>query len=102
MTFTQYWRTIQDHLSTGQIMHAWSVRGRARSVFSILAKDPSKITVAPQNGKPRPVTRHDFEQVYEVWPAYRDRKKPRHELGFSQNSTYIVTILHWCESRVAK
>jgi hypothetical protein len=48
------------------------------------------------------VTRSDFENLFAVWPEYLSGKKSREELrDLSQNSTYIITLLNWAESRSA-
>jgi len=97
-TFSQYWTAIQTKLKAGQPMPSWSVAKRATSTFHILKVDSEGVIVAPQDGDPRRVPKRDFERVFEVWPDYKAKKVQRHELGFTQHSTYIITLLHWVET----
>ena len=96
-SFHNYWDMIQVRLSRGQSIKSWSVAGRSHSTFGIVRVEPECITVAPQNGKARKVPKREFERVFQVWSAYKAGKQ-RHELGFTQHSTYIITLLHWVES----
>jgi hypothetical protein len=97
--FSNYWSTIQTKLISGQALPSWSVAARTKSTFHILKVEPTSVVVAPQHGKPRRISRRDFERIFRVWPSYKAETTPRHELGFTQHSTYIITLLHWAETK---
>ncbi len=96
-SFNNYWQTLQTGLKGGQKIKSWTVANRTRTTFKILKVQPESIIVAPQDGMERKIPRRDFERVFEVWEAHKSRDKPRHELGFTHHSTYIITLLHWAE-----
>ena len=53
----------------------------------------------------RKVRRMQFEKVFNVWPQYKSGKLKllkRFQLGFTQNSVYVIGILHFVENLPAK
>jgi len=97
-TFPEYWDAIQRLRPIGRLS-TWSRAGKAKIVFEIVSVDHSSISVNPSNGQTRKITRSDFESVFDVWDDYKAGKVKRHELSFSVNSSYIITLLHLVENR---
>jgi hypothetical protein len=100
-SFTEYWSVIQSGLVAGQPLRSRSAANRAKTVFHILKTESSGVIVKPENGDPRQVPKRDFERVFELWDDYKKLRINRHELGFTQHSTYIITLLYWAESNLA-
>ncbi len=79
-------------------MYGWTVAGRSRTVFGIVAVTTSGITVKTEKGKDRLISRSDFEKVFELWQDYKKGNAQRKELrDLVFNSAYVLGILHWTE-----
>lgn len=92
-SFEECWSAIQ-RLPVPKTIAAWSVAGRATTQFEVCAVWPNAVDVRPEHGEQRRVGRADFERVFAVWDDYVTKRRDRYTLGFSQNSTYVISILH--------
>jgi hypothetical protein len=80
-------------------MSAWSVGGKTRSTFEIVSVEAKKVIVKTSSGKLRSIPENEFKTVFDRWQDYLSRRFPRHEVrNLTQNSTYIITILHQLET----
>jgi hypothetical protein len=79
---------------------SWSQTGRAKEIpFTLDGVSADAIEISGRTIKgARKISRSDFEFVADRWDAYLDRQLRRYELNRSQNTTYILTILHWLDS----
>lgn len=94
--FESAWRDLQG-LPLDRPFETWSVTGRARKSFRVVAKRYKAIVVAGDeiDGE-RPVSRLEFERVFSDWPDYCAGRIPRSKLGNKcKNLTYTFTLLHW-------
>jgi hypothetical protein len=84
----------------GQSLASWSRSGRAKGIpFTIDEISTAAIEVSGKTFKsPRRISRSDFEYIASKWNSYLDGQLRRDELNRSQNTTYILTILHWLDS----
>jgi hypothetical protein len=100
--FEHAWAAIQNQLRCGKELKAWSVKGRAKTSFEICCVTSDSIYIQPQNGNERRVPRSDFEKIFQVWSDYKGGRVQRQKLrDISQNSTYVITVLHWIETEPA-
>ncbi len=99
---SEAWTELQRRNPVGDTIRTWSAaKGLLNGSFKIESLSSSRIEVssAGMNDPPRPITRGDFEKVLAVWPDYKAGTLSRSRLILeSQNSTYIVSLLHWLES----
>lgn len=56
------------------------------------------IEISGESFKPRRIQRSDFDYVASMWNAYKTGQLRRGQLNRSQNTTYILTLLHWLDS----
>ena len=101
-SFSEYWAIIQHEVPIEEALPAWSVASQAKTKFEITNVMPSLVIVRPENGRERKVPKSDFQSVFGIWDDYKSRRMPRHQLGFSQHSTYIISIFHWAEGVMAR
>jgi hypothetical protein len=60
--------------------------------------DGGAITILPGTGCERRISKGDFEKVLDHWADYKAGRVTRAELtNISQNTTYIMSLLHWRE-----
>ena len=98
-TIDSIWADFRARLKPKAVIKAWSTTGRARSKFSVVDVDGASVTVLPGTGNERRISKGDFEKILDAWPAYQAGRLSRGELtGISQNTTYILSLLHWRES----
>jgi hypothetical protein len=96
-SFNEFWTQLQRLRPIGPT-EAWSLSGKTRSTFEITSVDETSITVTLALGGVRRIPRSNFEKLFARWDDYKSERLPRHELSnLSQNSTYILTILHLIE-----
>jgi hypothetical protein len=103
-TFNEVWREIQARLSEGTEIPNWGlVDGYTGKVTRIEGKNYDEILVSGERTtERRRVPRTEFKKVFEVWYRYKQGLTSRDEIqGFSQNTTYIFSILKWLEASVA-
>jgi len=83
----------------GQTLISWSRSGRVKGTsFTIDEISNAAIEVSGKTFKsPRRISRSDFEYVADKWGPYLNGQLRRDELNRSQNTTYILTILHWLD-----
>jgi hypothetical protein len=83
----------------GQKLVSWSRSGRAKAVpFAVDDISTSAVEVNGPTFKRRRISSSDFEYIAERWEPYLKGQLRRDELNRSQNTTYILTILHWLDS----
>ena len=92
-SFVQCWSAVRL-VPPGTPIAPWSVAGRAKTTFHVLQIGPASIAISPADGDPREIPKADFQKVYDVWSDYKTGKVKRYQLGFTQNSVYIIGILH--------
>jgi hypothetical protein len=98
--FEALWADIRQRLTPGALVKNWSAdRGYTGGEFRINDVDGSAVIVrSGQMGQERRVSRGDFQRLFAFWSAYNRGAIGRAELGKrSQNTTYILSILHWRE-----
>jgi hypothetical protein len=98
--FEAAWADIRERLRPGTPVKNWSAdRGYTGGEFRINDVDGSAVVVrSGQMGQERRVSRGDFQRLFAFWGAYNRGSIGRAELGRrSQNTTYILSILHWRE-----
>ncbi len=99
--FEAVWARIIQRLRPGETIRNWGLaRDYTGRTFKIEHVGNSSILVFGGKMKSaRNVTKGDFANIYAVWDAYRVGKYPRGEMmSLSQNSTYIISILHHIEA----
>jgi hypothetical protein len=98
--FEGAWADIRQRLRPGTLVRNWSAdRGDTGGEFRINDVDGAAVIVrSGQMGQERRVSKGDFERLFAFWGAYNRGTIGRGELGKrSQNTTYILSILHWRE-----
>jgi hypothetical protein len=97
-TIDAVWADFRARLKPKTVVKAWSATGRARAKFSIEDLDGGAITILPGTGSARRISKGDFEKVLDYWAQYKAGRVTRVELtNISQNTTYILSLLHWRE-----
>jgi hypothetical protein len=99
-TFNGIWADLRNRLRAGTVIRNWSAdSGYTGGEFRVNDVDGSAIVVrSGQMGQERRVGRRDFEMLFALWGAYNRGAVSRAELGKrSQNTTYVLSILHWRE-----
>ena len=95
--FETVWNAIAQQLRPGTVIRNWgAARGYTGGTFEVKDIERTSITVAGVNMQmPRRISKGEFEKVYAVWAAYVAGNYPRSEMtNLSQNTTYILSILH--------
>jgi len=95
--FETLWDAVRRQMLPGLAVKNWSVaKNYTGSRFTIDDIDRSSVTVS--GGRmlaPRRISKGDFAKVYTVWESYLAGNFPRSNMSpLSQNSTYILSILH--------
>lgn len=96
--FEGVWADIRRRLRPGILVRNWSAdRGYTGGEFRINDVDGGAVIVrSGQMGQERRVSTGDFQRLFTFWGAYNRGTIGRAELGKrSQNTTYILSILHW-------
>jgi hypothetical protein len=97
-TIETAWADFRARLKPNTPIKAWSVAGRTRSKFTVVGVDGGAITILPSTGNERRISKGDVAKVQSHWPAYKAGRMKRGELlNVSQNTTYILSLLHWRE-----
>jgi hypothetical protein len=99
-TFEGIWADLRNRLRPGITVGNWSAdRGYTGGEFRINDVDGAAVVVrSGQMGQERRVSRGDFEKLFALWGGYKRGTVGRAELGKkSQNTTYVLSILHWQE-----
>lgn len=95
--FEATWNGILAAVAPGSVVRTWSAaKGYTGGSFRIDAADSASVTVSGAAMQaPRRVSKRDFSRIFAVWDAYAAGNFPRARmLPMSQNSTYILSILH--------
>jgi hypothetical protein len=84
----------------GATLTSWSRSGQAKNIpFTLDGVSADSIEISGQTIKgPRKISRPDFDFVADRCGAYLNGQLRRDELSRSQNTTHILTILHWLDS----
>src|SRR5690242_15209122 len=99
-SFEGLWADVRQRLTPGTLVKNWSAdKGYTGGEFRINDVEGSAVIVrSGQMGQERRVSRGDFQRLFAFWSAYNRGVIGRAELGKrSQNTTYILSILQWCE-----
>jgi hypothetical protein len=97
-TIDAVWADFRARLKPKTVIPAWSAAGRTRSKFTVVDIDGGSITILPSTGNERRISKGDFDKVHTHWPDYKIGRTKRGELiNVSQNTTYILSLLHWRE-----
>ena len=101
LTFEGLWADFRHRLRAGTEVSTWSAHsGYTGGSFRVDGFEPTAIVVIPARRKARRVSREDFRRVYAQWGAYKSGTIGRADLGEitrSQNTSYIISLLHWLE-----
>jgi hypothetical protein len=97
-SFEALWATIQRQGTPGTVIPNWTRDSEAiGDDFSIVRVTATAVHVTPPKLE---VTRNDFAKVFELWPGYVAGRVQRSEIrDMTQRSKYIISILHWLETR---
>ena len=98
ISFEEVWADIRRRLRVGSAIKNWSAdRGYTGGTFRINDVDGAAVIVTSDRiAKERRISKGDFERIFALWPAYKVGTIRREELvAKSQNTTYIISILHW-------
>jgi hypothetical protein len=98
--FDKAWVDIRQRLRPNTMIKNWSAdRGYTGGEFLVNDVDGAAVIVrSGQMGQERRVSKGDFQRLFAFWDAYNRGTISRAELGKrSQNTTYILSILHWRE-----
>jgi hypothetical protein len=100
-SFETIWATIQSCLRPGALVPNWGLsRGYTGRTFII--DDIERSAIIVRGGKmvePRRISRGEFEKLFALWDQYLAGNLPRSKmLPLSQNTTYILSILHLIDS----
>jgi hypothetical protein len=99
-SFETIWAVIQ-RMQRGALIRNWGLsRGYTGGTFIIDDIERSAIVVrGGEMVEPRRVSKGEFEKLYAVWHQYLAGNLPRSRmLSLSQNTTYILSILHLIDS----
>jgi hypothetical protein len=99
-SFEGTWGQIIRQLYAGETIRNWGhTRGYTGGTFQIDSVANSSVTVFGGNMRhPRAITKGDFEKVHTIWADYCTGNYPRSKMiDFSQNTTYILSILRHVE-----
>jgi hypothetical protein len=98
--FEAIWVRIASQLRPGVIVRNWGAARRyTGGTFKIDDVERTAITISGGDMQmPRRVSKGGFEKVHAVWDAYLAGNYPRSRMtNLSQNTTYILSILHLAE-----
>src|SRR5258708_27303178 len=91
-------KRFEQVLKPGTRIPHWSADGNDRIGSFVVAKiDHDRIWIEEPK---RYIRWPDFYRVYAVWSNYRRRVIPRTKITeLTGNSTYVISILNWLESK---
>lgn len=96
------WDAVQQKVRAGLQVQHWSKdSGDLDGRFKVEEVLTGRLEISSKQirGRRR-IRRADFEAVAAEWPAYvAGRTLRRHLRDSSRNSTYIISLLHWLDSR---
>jgi hypothetical protein len=104
ISFEGIWADIRRRLRLGSTIKNWSAdRGYTGGTFRINDVDGAAVIVTSDRiAKERRISKGDFERIFGLWSAYKVGTIRRGELiTKSQNTTYIISLLHWQETSEA-
>jgi hypothetical protein len=100
LTFSEIWKVILRRLKPGESIPNWTVlKGYMGDSMKVVQVGEGEIIIQTPNAKRlQHVSRGEFAEVWEVWPAYKTGQKQRQEIReMTFHSKYILSILHWVE-----
>jgi hypothetical protein len=101
--FEWIWADLRERLPSARAIRNWSAdKGDLGREFRINHVEAGAIVVGPPNpAQERRISKSEFGKVYRDWEGYKTGSISRAELGErtnSQNTTYIISVLHWRET----
>lgn len=100
--FEDIWNCLQHQLRSHTVIRNWTVlKGYLGDTMTIVAVNKESIEVdAPKAKNMLVVPKADFEVVWEVWSQYKNHRVQRQEIrDMTFYSKYIISILHWLETK---
>jgi len=98
--FSDTWQVILHRLKPGEIIPNWTVlKGYLGDTMQVVHFDQDEIVVqAPKAKNLLRVSKDEFKEIWEIWPAYKTGRMQRQEVcEMTFHSKYILSILHWLE-----
>jgi hypothetical protein len=94
--FEATWANLQNRLRPGTDMPGWSRdKGQTPLTFKIVDVTRGSISISPEEGSKRVISKSEFAKVYVYWPDYCSGDVTRAEMNQrSHNTSYIFSILH--------
>ncbi len=102
MGFDSIWSDLTSRLQVGSKIKAWSrAKGYTGLEFQVVDVDSTLISVDKDGlSAPRRISRGDIAKVIGVRDDYIAGRLQRSEMShISQNTTYILDLLHWLETQ---
>jgi len=99
--FDTIWQTILSSLKPGMFIRNWTpLKGYLGDEMKVVDVSSDKVVIeAPKAKHLVSVYCTDFQNVWQVWPAYKTGKVGRREVcDMTYKSKYIISIFHWIES----
>jgi hypothetical protein len=100
--FDTIWQTISTSLKPGMFIRNWTqLKGYLGDEMKVVEVSRGKVVIEAPNAKNLiSVPREDFQRVWQVWLAYKGGRMQRQEIReMTFFSKYIISILHWIESK---
>jgi hypothetical protein len=100
--FETVWADLQANLAVGTVIRNWTVLHRYMGQDMVVNDvQENYIKIDPPNAQTiQRVPKEDFEKVWRVWPDYKSGTFKRGQFqDVTRYSKYIISILHWYESR---
>jgi hypothetical protein len=101
-TFDALWQKIMAILKPGMSIRNWTpLKGYLGDEMKVVEVSTDKVVIdAPKAKNDVSIYLADFQDVQQVWPAYKAGKVGRREVcDMTFKSKYIISILHWLESK---
>jgi hypothetical protein len=103
MEFEKIWQELQSKLSSHLILPNWTAdQGNFRGTMMIVNISDDSIEVESPGAKNiQKVRKQDFEEVWRIWPEYKNGKFRRGDMTkLTRFSKYVISIFHWLEMQV--
>ena len=96
-SFELFWKNrVRVELHIGARIPHWSRAGRydKDAAFTVNYADSNEVEIKLDNGKYRTITKKYFENIYNLWYDYIQKKIKRTALSKNNlQTTYIISIL---------
>jgi hypothetical protein len=100
--FEAVWADLQANLAVGTVIRNWTVlHGYMEEDMVVKDVQENYIKIDPPNAQTiQRIPKEDFEKVWKVWSDYINGIFERNRFrDLTRYSKYIISILHWYESR---